>query len=184
MRPAKAQTSLRICAVWSEPLLVAWIFSECYTTDWTSFGVSKLKRGLHRLDRVYTCQNATLLEISCRGSKSYSCDLEIIWIKICRNSKLKIKICWFGNNFAQWLSNTLPRLLVLFWAFEKHGRQGIWTPHPGLTLIMPTRKNFCKTCTMIVGFWHNHTAPRRFLRFWHDADAVSVKWHWHRAVIL
>ena len=29
VRPAKAQTSLRICAVWSEPLLVAWIFYEC-----------------------------------------------------------------------------------------------------------------------------------------------------------
>ena len=28
-RPAKAQTSLRICAVWSEPLLLAWIFYEC-----------------------------------------------------------------------------------------------------------------------------------------------------------
>ena len=29
VRPAKAQTSLRIRAVWSEPLLVAWIFYEC-----------------------------------------------------------------------------------------------------------------------------------------------------------
>ena len=28
VRPAKAQTSLRICAVWSEPLLVPWIFYE------------------------------------------------------------------------------------------------------------------------------------------------------------
>ena len=26
---AKAQISLHICAVWSEPLLVAWIFYEC-----------------------------------------------------------------------------------------------------------------------------------------------------------
>ena len=29
VRPAKAQTSLRICAVWSEPLLIAWPFYEC-----------------------------------------------------------------------------------------------------------------------------------------------------------
>ena len=29
VRPAKPQTSLRIRAVWSEPLLVAWIFYEC-----------------------------------------------------------------------------------------------------------------------------------------------------------
>ena len=30
-----------------------------------------LKRRLQRLDRVYTCQNATLLEISCTGSNFY-----------------------------------------------------------------------------------------------------------------
>ena len=48
VRPAKAQTSLRIRAVWSEPLLVAWIFYDCLATDRTSFWVSKLKRGLHR----------------------------------------------------------------------------------------------------------------------------------------
>ena len=29
VRPAKAQTSLRIRAVWSEPLLVAWVFYDC-----------------------------------------------------------------------------------------------------------------------------------------------------------
>ena len=29
VRPAKPQTSLRVRAVWSEPLLVAWIFYEC-----------------------------------------------------------------------------------------------------------------------------------------------------------
>ena len=68
VRPAKAQTSLRIHAVWSEPLLYAWIFYEYYATNWTSFGVSKLKRRLHRLVWAYSCQNGTLMEISCRGS--------------------------------------------------------------------------------------------------------------------
>ena len=33
-----------------------------------TFGVSKLKMRLHRLVRVYTCQNATSLEITCRVS--------------------------------------------------------------------------------------------------------------------
>ena len=33
-----------------------------------SFGVSKQKRRLHRFVRVYTCQNATLLEITFHGS--------------------------------------------------------------------------------------------------------------------
>ena len=49
VRPAKPQIRLCIHPVWSEPLLVAWIFCECSATEWTSFGVSKLKRRLHRL---------------------------------------------------------------------------------------------------------------------------------------
>ena len=63
VRPAKAHTSLRICAVWSEPLLVAWIYFNCQATDCTSIRVSKLKSRLHSLIWVYTCKNATLLEI-------------------------------------------------------------------------------------------------------------------------
>ena len=59
VRPAKAQPSLHICAVWSEPLLVAWIFYDCIASDWTSFGVSKLNRRLDRLVWILTCQNGT-----------------------------------------------------------------------------------------------------------------------------
>ena len=66
----KAQTSLRICAVWSEPLLVAWVIYDCKATDRTSFGVSNLKGRLYSLVWVYTCQNATLLEIMCHGSNA------------------------------------------------------------------------------------------------------------------
>ena len=66
--PARPQISLCILTVWSEPLLVAWIFYEFKATEWTSFGVSKLKRRLHILVWVYTFQNATLLEIRCLGS--------------------------------------------------------------------------------------------------------------------
>ena len=46
---SKAQISLRMRAVWSEPLLVALIFYDCLATDLTPFGVSKLKRRLQRL---------------------------------------------------------------------------------------------------------------------------------------
>ena len=60
VRTAKPQISLCIRAVWSEPLLVDWI---CH--DWTSFGVSKLKKRLHRLIWVYTCQNVIMLEVTC-----------------------------------------------------------------------------------------------------------------------
>ena len=66
--PEKAQISLCVCAVWLEPLLVTWIFYDYWATDRTSFGASKLKRRLHRLFLVYTCQKAKLLEITCRGS--------------------------------------------------------------------------------------------------------------------
>ena len=68
VRQAKPQISLRIRAVWSEPFLVAWVFYVCYATDWTPFGVCKLKMRLYMLVWVYTCQNATLLEITCHGS--------------------------------------------------------------------------------------------------------------------
>ena len=68
VRQAKPQISLRIRAVWSEPLLVASILYDCWATDRTSFRVSKLKWLVHRLVWVYTCQNAILLEITCRGS--------------------------------------------------------------------------------------------------------------------
>ena len=47
VRPAKAQTSLRIRAVWPEPLLVAGIFYDSKATCQTLFGVSKLNRRLH-----------------------------------------------------------------------------------------------------------------------------------------
>ena len=74
VQPAKARTSLRIRAVWSEPLLVAWIMYDSKATDRTAFGVSKLSMKLHRLVLVYSCQNDTLLEITCRGSYG-SCGL-------------------------------------------------------------------------------------------------------------
>ena len=66
-RPAKPQISLRKRAVWSEPLLVAWMFYDCWATDWTLLEVSKFKRTLHWLVWVYTCPNTTLLEITCHG---------------------------------------------------------------------------------------------------------------------
>ena len=82
VRPAKAQTRLRIRAVWSEPLIVAWIFYACKATDWTPFRISKLKRRLHRLVWVYTCQNATFLVITCRGPYCYfgkCCRFHCLW---------------------------------------------------------------------------------------------------------
>ena len=64
VRLAKSQISLRIRAVWSEHLLVDWIFYGSEAADWTLLTVSKLKSRLHRLVWVYISQNATLLEIT------------------------------------------------------------------------------------------------------------------------
>ena len=67
--PANTQTSLCMRTDWSEPLLVALIFYDCSASNWTSWWVFKLKRRLHRLIWVYTCQKKpTLLEITCRCS--------------------------------------------------------------------------------------------------------------------
>ena len=49
-------------------LNIPWLLSYWLNTIW----VSKLKRGLHRLNWVDTCQNATLVEITCHGSIFYS----------------------------------------------------------------------------------------------------------------
>ena len=45
---------------WENNWAATWDFQQC--------GVSKLQRRLHRLVCVYTCQNTTLLEITCHGS--------------------------------------------------------------------------------------------------------------------
>ena len=77
VRTSKPQISLRIHIVWSEPLLVAWISYECSATDLISFWFYKLKRRLYRLVWVYTCQNATLLEIKYHGSNCVFLHLSI-----------------------------------------------------------------------------------------------------------
>ena len=97
VRPAKAQISLYLQAVWSEPLQVAWIFYDCWATDRTSIGVSKLKPRLLNLIWVYTCQNATLLEITCPAGFAQPWKvLEYTWLswkvlenKICLESTWK-----------------------------------------------------------------------------------------------
>ena len=52
-------------------LIRAFVCSLNILCDWKSSGVAKLKRGLQRLVGVYTCPNATLLEITCHGSILY-----------------------------------------------------------------------------------------------------------------
>ena len=60
-QPAHTRSLIRAFA---SHLSILWLLSYWLT----QFGVSKLKRRLHRLVWVYICQNATLLEISCTGS--------------------------------------------------------------------------------------------------------------------
>ena len=73
----------------------------------TSFGGSKLNRRLHRLICVYTCQNATLFEITCRGS--FQIEFEIPSIK----KELNIK-CFLSAEFQKWnLRNDSSLLLMI-----------------------------------------------------------------------
>ena len=60
-QPAHTHSLIRAFA---SHLNIVWVLSYWLNT----FGVSKLKRRLQRLVWVYTCQNATLLEITCHGS--------------------------------------------------------------------------------------------------------------------
>ena len=78
----KAQTSLRTCAVWSEHLLVAWIFHDSEATVRTLCEVSKHNRRLRKLVWVFTFQNVTLMEISCRSLINILLLFEYIWYKI------------------------------------------------------------------------------------------------------
>ena len=72
VRPAlKPKISLRIRTVWSDPLLL-WLLSYWPNIIWSFY---KLKGRLHRLVRVYTCQNATLLEITWLRNKK-TCKLD------------------------------------------------------------------------------------------------------------
>ena len=48
-----AQTSLRIRAIISEPLLAPLIFYDSYATDQTSFGFSKIKKATHARLRLH-----------------------------------------------------------------------------------------------------------------------------------
>ena len=117
--PAKAQTSLRLCAVWSEPLQVAWLFYDCWATDRTPFGVSKLKRRLHRLFWVYSCQNATFLEITRHGSYFIS-EMYAEYINGCRQpgnpGLLAARKSWPVGS---------PKIMAC-WKPENHGRHQFW----------------------------------------------------------
>ena len=68
VRPSKAQTSLCICAAWSEHLLIAWIVLTVKLLTVHHLVFLSLKEGCTCW--VYICQNATLLEITCCGSDS------------------------------------------------------------------------------------------------------------------
>ena len=112
VQPVKFQTSLRIRADCSEPLLIAWILCDCYSTDWTPFQVSKLKSRLHRLVWVDTCQNDTLLEISRVEAHLYLIAFVFHW---CLHNGMLIN--WWM--FAQWTrgNSRLESVLELMFGF-------------------------------------------------------------------
>ena len=119
VRAAKAQTSLRIRAVWSDPLLDAWIFYDCKATDTTSLGVSKLKGGC-------TCSSeCTLVKIPhCWKSRVMA---QLSWLL--RKTHLKYRAKTAENEQNELRegpmggSPKLPLYTMLFYTLLKRGRQ-------------------------------------------------------------
>ena len=68
VRPAKPQISLRIRAVWSELLIVAWIFYDVKLLTEHHLEILSLKGGCAGSSESSLVENATSLEITCRGS--------------------------------------------------------------------------------------------------------------------
>ena len=81
--------------IWAE----TWDFQQCCMCNQQrlrpacSFGVSKLKRRLHTLIWVYTCQNATLLETTCHGS---------IILLMKRYAQVKYRFEFYFSTFMMW----------------------------------------------------------------------------------
>ena len=94
--PAQMRSPIR---AFPSRLNILWLLS-CWPT---AFRVSMLMRRLQRLIWVYSCQNATLLEIACRGSYVYT-NIIILSLKC----KLKSRGC-HGFLSVQW------SLLVTCW---------------------------------------------------------------------
>ena len=87
-RPAFAQSDRSLC--WS---LEYFMCIKCQYTYWTSFWVSKLTRRQHRLVWVYTCQNATVLDMS-----------RLIW----RCNPLRyVGILWYALDMFHYITNFL-----------------------------------------------------------------------------
>ena len=59
------QSLISACAYAQSGQSLSW--SRAYSTSWTSLGITRLKRRLHLLVWVYSCQNATLLGIACQA---------------------------------------------------------------------------------------------------------------------
>ena len=85
--------------------------------------VSKLNRGLQWPDRVYTCQNVKLLEISCRGSHFSTISLKLYminkeYVAICASCPRWVScVCYQYDGFVSfnlpqstknWKSTVLP----------------------------------------------------------------------------
>ena len=110
VRPKKAQTSLCVHTVWSEPLLVAWIFYDYKTTDRTSFGVSKLEMGLHRLIWVYTCQKCHVVELHMSRLIYVGTSIQFSIIFV-------VRVCFIKGGFSMIQITSLMTSNIFLWRF-------------------------------------------------------------------
>ena len=87
VRPAKAQTCLRIRAVWSEPWLVAWIFYECYWSNIMSLRLSKCRIVGNHMSQLMS--RLTERRIMQGGVRALQCPL------IPMNRLNETRVCYF-----------------------------------------------------------------------------------------
>ena len=118
-------------------LSILWLLSYWLNTIW----VCKLKRRLHRLFLVYTCQNVKLFEISCRS-------LIIIY----QSNK------WPANDGG--VDNSIPKLFVFLQPSKKPLAVLSWTFFFPRSVLLQKFVKFLSSSTVSVLF------PFRHCKFW------------------
>ena len=142
MGPAKPQISLRIWAVWSEPLQFAWIFYECWATDGTACGVSSTssyESTLVKLPHCWKSHVATHFYIHDEEERSDSVVEWTTWDQGVASSSLTggTVLCHWARHFILFLvlvqTSKHPNLSWIFFVHNQGSkialvRSYLWVP--------------------------------------------------------
>ena len=124
VRPAKPQISLSLIRAFASRLNILLLLGYWLNILWSSMPI----RRLHRLVRVYTCQNATLLEITCHGSFYFSTEKWQCFLLFIRNISLSSQVlrfvlitklrnswkCFISPFKLAWVFSSLGNIYLMF----------------------------------------------------------------------